>query len=570
MPLDLRRFRQDPTLIHEWKTSQRARRQRRRDEGAEAGSAEANDNDNDNGNARWIDTALEQDLACRDLLKQAALCRGRIRRKETDQHGGDQQALLTATLAEYTSCQQALQSNLSRLANVVDTVVTTEHPFITGDTNTKKNPDDTSPTPTSKNVPSDPLFCLNGYQETRNALNSTVAACVLAGVGMNLEAALHQFIQSALQTQLPNTTAVQLPAAMPVTATHHHDVWGCCAPAHYCPACTSTATTNAATAAAPSTDTQSTTASSQLLAPAWMTFLLEHTNRIYYDRQLPVYSILSTISAATSAAALGSDDDGDKIMDPRESDRQASWRPARSKQRLPWHQTVSVARQIQMVALVGPSLSADSRPLLLESMLRIRDLYQQLVPHAVLCIRAVPAIALHPAEASRLVLEGTLPLAATASSSRPPVVCMLAHLGNFLDYCAGDIRHGTTNERLHVLQGTVCSLPETMEWVLQHGAGANEVQLPAILTAMPGSNLPATLPYQKTVTMGKNGKRIIRSIVRKDEKESGDSKQQLQLQQPPVKQLVGPMDNGLPQPSLDEIQLEAASTPFGFLPFYHR
>jgi hypothetical protein len=354
-------------------------------------------------------------------------------------------------------------------------------------------------------VPEDPFFAVRGYEELGDA-------CVLTGVGIQLLSALQRLATESIRESFPTSDSFELPASMKLTCVEYHDMWGCRG-TEQCAACKASSET--------------------LLAPSWMTLLQKGFDSRYWDRQLPVVRLLLTSAG----------DHRDFLDDGRETTRRASWRKNGRKGR-PWHERLARQPLIQVLALAGPSLEVDSRPLQNELLQHAGKFYRHLVPDRHIGVRAIPATELLPAEASRLVLEGSLP-----GCDEP--VC-LGYLSNLLDYASTGIRHGTTREGLHALQGCLCSLPETLEWMLRNRAGERAVPVPRALRRRE-SLLPAEMRYQRKRMVGKGGKTFVEPMVDPNrERFRGNGR------------AVGE------GPTPERIRGEALSSPFNFLPFYHR
>lgn len=359
----------------------------------------------------------------------------------------------------------------------------------------------------------DPLFCAQCFEE----LGNTAA---LVGSGIQFASATNQYIVNSLQTFLgdlsKDVSHWNLPSSLELLTTHqYHDLWGCCGTSK-CKAC-------------PSHVAEST--KPQLLSvPSWFT-LLRNQNGTYWDRQLPKTSLLF-------CTTLNNDDQVDK--------REVATRLGKKE---PWYQRLAVQEKIQFLVVTGPSLHADSRPLQRRIIKCLLDLFQQLLENeapTTIRVRAIHPAALMPMESSRLIVEGYLP---------PEKPVCLAYLSNLRDYCTGhDLRHGTTKESLHVLQGTICSTAGTMEWIGRNRADPSSFTLPRVLVH---AALPERLLYTRKVVVNKKGKRFVKTIAVSFD----DGKRNVEGHCDAV---------GLPvQPTVEQIQAEALSSPFIFLPFHY-
>ena len=201
-------------------------------------------------------------------------------------------------------------------------------------------------------------------------------------------------------------------------------------------------------------------------------------------------------------------------------------------------------------------------------------------------VRAVPPHELSPMESSRLVVEGMWrQRRSNGAKRRRPTVC-LAYVSNLQDYyCIANnskIRHGTTKEGLHVLQGTLYSTAETLEWLCQNHATPHGVSMPRVLRQQDHHLFGIEedwMAYRRKVTVKKKGgKKIVEDIVvpaaapasrvsksnnsRKTKNVNGSSSNRPEQGESDLLPL--------PQPTPERIRAEALSTPFHFLPFYYR
>jgi hypothetical protein len=455
-----------------------------------------------------FDEALAWQETNKKLLRERDSCKSQLTDKSRLKELEDQ----------LTAAQLSLQTALWKLPNWFDSDADHSHAY-GGSTPSP----DTAPTQKAEDdkeselvPPLDPLFCARCYEE----LGCSTA---LVGPGSQLATALNRFVVDSMQTSLnelsQDINLWNLPSSLESISTSQcHDIWGCSGPS--CRFCLANGTTK------------------QLPAPSWAT-LLRNQYGTYWDRQLPKISLLSCTSVHTTECPL----------DERDGARLDTGGRHKKKQQ-PWHQRLAVQEQIQIMAVTGPSLEADSRPLQRRIIERLRDLFQQLIGDDVapiVRIRAIPAAELLPMESSRLVVEGFLSL-------RP--VC-LAYISNLQDYCTSSsaMRHGTTKEGLHVLQGTICSVAPTMDWIARNRSEQSSFTLPRVLVHF---SLSDRLLYTRKIVVNKNGKRFVEDIVVAVDDDKSKPEQQ----------------HGVPceiaKPTSHRIRAEALSSPFGFLPFHYR
>lgn len=371
-----------------------------------------------------------------------------------------------------------------------------------------------------------------------------------------------------------------------MAASDYHDQWGCPSndPCAACRRGTEASITTATDASA--------IAAATVAVPSWITLLSrlrQQESGVYWDRQLPKVFLLS----CTSTAAGGGSSSSDHCVD--KNDRAAATGRGRGKKSeasaaRAWPERLAVRERLRFVALTGPSLAADSRPLQGRIADRVRALYLALLRErpdgaddedgggsgnraAAVRIRALAASELRPMEASRLVVEGYV------AADRPPVG--LACIANLLDYGTRQAwRHGATKEGLHVLRGTVCDAAATMEWLAAVAAADHTT------TARTGLALPRALglgdrrlPYTRRVVVSQHGKRLVEDVVvvvndgdDDDNTTNGDRAVVVVPRPPPPPPLPDRRGDARPTapPTPERIRAEARSSPFGFLPFYYR
>jgi hypothetical protein len=310
-------------------------------------------------------------------------------------------------------------------------------------------------------------------------------------------------------------------------------------------------------------------------APSWLSVIQQqHAGKKYLDKQLPLIHLLACTSTNDDASTIMPTSSTTTTTTPtREQLRRASWqtRPQRG-----WHQRLLLSHGVvwQVLAVTGPCLEVDSRPLQLQLVQLVLDWYRALVPHARVRARVVPPSQLLTAEASCVVLEGMI----RGRTKRGTTTVCLGYVSNFLSYASRNVRlaGSTRREGLHVLQGTLCSIPETMEWILRHSdcSSATHLTLPDCLVCHGGSR---HLAWVRRFVVRKNGARIAQDVVaepmvvvdvdsaetRATESSTTTTKQMALRSSPSSRSAAVVLTE-------HEIRLEARSCPFNFLPFYYR
>jgi len=424
------------------------------------------------------------------------------------------------------------------------------------------------------NIPEDPLFCLGGYEELLSSSGSSDGGVVvLTGPGCQLALALTRFVRDSIHKAAAphvssgknNITWYNLPASLPRLVQQQQQ---------------------------------------QQDIPSWKVLLERQHGSLLWDRQLPLVHLLQCSSSSCCVGTFtGSSSLLERGEDLRETERRQSWqqqepRKNKKKAQVPrcWHQRLQPqSPQIQILALTGPSLAADSRPFQRSLSESLRAMYQQLLADdnddddsntATVRVRAVPPHELTTMESSRLVVEGLWRQRSSKGSKRRPrpAVC-LAYVSNLQDYyCTANnskIRHGTTKEGLHVLQGTLYSTAETLEWLCQNRATPHGVSMPRVLRQQDHHLFGIEkdwLAYRRKVTVKKKGgKKIVEDILvpaaapAPHVSKSTNSRKTNNVNGSSHRPEPGKSDSpSLPQPTPERIRAEALSTPFHFLPFYYR
>lgn len=571
MPLDIRRLRQDPTFYDGLERSivlrqrqQQRRRQERRHKGNGVLAADG-DHDDNGCDVDALDKLKALDAGARTTLQKLNLFRceaGRKRGKgkdheeeEEERTFGDSKQRLKELERDHREAQRALEEILKSLPNLVDEdlarAVSEEvgGDGVEGLGGARRN----SPTPASTDSAEefvDVFFCIGGYEEL-NGGATTVP--VLTGLGMDLVRAVERtaldfattasFSPSPLSSVFRSSSSSSsgngcrtwhVPAFLPHGSGLHNN-------------------------------------------PSWKHLLLSLYGPPIFDKALPQFHALvcrgnggsdciSTM-AKTSAAKV-SDATTDRV-------KKKSWCDRMDP---------SMKTEIQLLFVTGSSLLTDSRPLQIKSMERIRDFYRELLPGCCeLSIRALPPDQLDdPSQASCLVLEVT-----TTTPSSP--VRRLAWLSNYLDYESNSIRHGHTKSGIHVLHGRLCAVEECLDLLLlllllqcsgRSGAGVEEkaektggqqkncLKLRGLLLEGMSHHSTVLIPYQRMVSRGKNGRRVVIPLVHQPKSQhpgrGGDGEGSKRRTAEAVKEL------GLSEPTPDDIRDEALSCPFDILPFRFR
>ena len=399
--------------------------------------------------------------------------------------------------------QSTLRSVLWKMPNWVDDPM----PPSVSPTATVRSP--AGPTVAAPTTVDDPVFCIGGYEVlTTNASHQQIVA--LTDVGCRFQAALERYMLHSVvrgmerwlqdhgggrlqQWNVPNPGET-------LTPEEYHDVFGC--GTAYCPAC----------------DTQCTT----LAAPPWLTLLRRQARTggvSYSDRQLPLIHVISTTTSTS----------------PFTADRASSSRPRKQKQ-LPWHHRLASANTIEVLIITGSSFTHDIQPL-------VQALVYELLGSSV-----YPSLG---STSSKLSVEHIVDQLQPHEASRWQVrdlatQTVLAVLSNLRDYCSETALRIHHKEPCMVLHGTFCHAPGALDWMARTHTtttAGGSVTVPPPLRLYYDENNNKRVPFQRTVRVGKGGRRVV-----------------VPIQKEPDDEFV--------HPTLDRIRAEATTAPSSFLPFY--
>jgi len=404
----------------------------------------------------------------------------------------------------------------------------------------------------------DPLFCIGGC-ETMPTINPGKEAekkssqrSILTGLGVYLSDGLvkhaNWFIRERLfKDDSQGYQMLQCPATASMDKMSSHNLLGCSAS---CPVCAESA---------------------ELFgAPSFITPAVIHAGKSYPDAKIPIFHAIKT----------------EEFVDSKKKD---------GVDRLFVHPT----ERLSIFALALPTL-ASSRKLQDQVAELLVDLYENLLVPSdtanlslsnryhnkradfslpIVQARAVDPPSLAMNECRRIVIEGYLP--STNSYIELASVCNTSDfVSRALCIKSGSTKFGKGRpvvEHPHIIHGTICDARQTLAWTVENnsaqlalGPGATViggVALPRALADFidyvgedephPVDESVSFLPFRRRVLAGKKGKTIVKEV-------DGHSK---------MKQILGEdlVDERLEfaigrPPTKLELEAEALSNPFGFLP----
>jgi hypothetical protein len=363
-----------------------------------------------------------------------------------------------------------LESQLSRLTNQVDEALWRVGNEV--DTaimrDSSKSSIETPETPDHESV-IDPLFCLRGYEMLGKMT-------ILTGAGAILSRSLTDAIIECLSFEL-----VRLAGSLPEDPSNIHLLFGC-GRQNRIPIC--------------SVCRERTIAESRPVcfeAPSVGLLSMRHQNKTYWDRQLPLGITCTTLCSST--------------FDPRERARIDTFK--KSKRKRPWFQNTHDDR-VEVFVLAGNTM-AEAREVQLMLANKICSFFLSLLGEtssSLVRLRTLSPDELLLAEASRVLIQGFLP-----SLNR----CVtLGYVSNFTDFISRGIKTKCgDNGFVYTIHGVACSVPESIEWVLQNNVTEHQNELGVALAPLlakgfwvEGMNEGAHLflPFQQRVRHGKEGR----------------------------------------------------------------
>ena len=372
-----------------------------------------------------------------------------------------QQAIPTSE-REVLQISQELEKSLPRVANFVATL----------DIEQSFEPKCLSNPPITRRFDKlviDPLYCLRGYE-------AISGVTVLTGIGAALAHSLSKYILQFLRQDkfFGSFPLAILPESILSDSAVAHSLIGCLP--SWCPFC-----------GCPD---------SKISAPSFVAASLLHQNKTYWDRQLPVGHVINTVTSSSL------------LLDKRELARVDSFK--RGKKRS-WFQQATGER-IEVFCLTGNTLG-ESNAMQLRIAHVIVDFYHSLLvadnDAPSLRIRTATPSQLLPCEASRVIIEGSI----------EEKIVTLGYVSNMTDYSARGCKTkiGGFPGFCYTVHGMVCSMPETLEWMLGKNVteDSNElgIAIPAQFSVMLQEQLGMTsqdgvlfLPFVRCMHHSKNGK----------------------------------------------------------------
>ena len=581
MPIDLRLLRSDETLenVRRWyllRTSSPSAEGHKKQPAASANTAREEDP---------IGLAIGLDGRHREAQKRLAQYKSSCRqeRKRPD----------SETLQSYQKqCEElscSLRAALWSIGNAVDETLQQDNRSMTIDEGKKKerSVNNLLQSPCCRLLEVGALEWIGDLENLSG--DSRSGLLCWTNIGLEWSHALSRYLSASLLDMSMNakqTKNLQLPECLPIEESLAHDMLGCLfrEQGKHCPICfqsrlSSTKTTSSIPAS--------------IKAPSWLAYLkLKYAEQTLGDKQLPRVLHYSTIdhqsytSPYLPGLAPSSEQRGAEFgfLDPREQARKSSF----FKYPFPSIPTSTVHH----VLILTSATLADSRDAQQEWIEKLAGFYQSLInlemnddnkrtPEEMIRQKVVGPSDLLPGEASRLVLEGFLPLHDSSSKEKDKTDeeywVILAYISSFLDYPSRACRiKNNQHQFCHVLQGTLCSIPETMAWQAENNDHEtsekhNEIRICKELTRYFAAdsdeiNGECTTKLPRIMSLGKTkqGKLQIQPMqIPLKVKKSSETVKRIRSR---TSSIPTTLENI--HPTREQIQLEALSSPFEFLPFY--
>ena len=410
----------------------------------------------------------------------------------------------------------------------------------------------------------DPLFCVGGCEVLpkinpgKEAEKKSKQRSILTGYGVYLSEALLKHANGFLSEKIlrkdnmHDCTMLQCPATTSVDKISSHNLLGCSGLA--CPVCACAESTNL------------------FQAPSCLTPAAIHADKTYPDSKLPIYHVFKTNEPGDSREPKN-EDICRVFAHPTERLSLFSLTlPTLASSRMLQDQLANLLLEFYEDLLVPSNVS----------ILSLSNRYHKNQDVLLPMIRAhtVDAPNLEMNECRRIVIEGYLPSRKAYSE--------LARICNTSDYVsrALGIKSGGTRvgkakpqgggmEHPHMIHGSICDTRLALAWIMENnsaqlslGSGATMIEgvaIPHALADFVGEDklhrvddTVSFLPFCRRVLAGKKGKKIIKEVdegVKTEQVLGGDlppgEKVEFAIGRPPTKL---------------ELEAEALSNPFGFLP----
>ena len=411
----------------------------------------------------------------------------------------------------------------------------------------------------------DPVFCVGGC-ETLQTINPGKEAekksrqkSILTGHGVYLSEALMKYSNRFLSEKLCKDDAhsykmLQCPATASVDAISSHNLLGCSASCRVC--------------------TEST---AMFGAPSYVTPATIHAGKSHPDAKLPIYHTIKTYESGVSEEPLKKDDIDRHFAHPTERFSIFSLTlPTLASSRMAQEQMAKLLIEFYeslLVSVDAPNLSLSNR---------YHRNKNDLLP--MMQARTVEAPCLAMNECRRIVIEGYLP-----STNSYIELASISNTSDFISRALG-IKSGGTRvgkarpqgggvEYPHIIHGTFCDTRSALLWIMENnaahlslGPGPSLIEGIAIPLALVDfvdndgegelhrlDEMVSFLPFRRRILAGKKGKAIIKEVdegAKMEQIIGADSSSSSEK----VEFTVGRLPTKL------ELEAEALSNPFGFLP----
>lgn len=250
-----------------------------------------------------------------------------------------------------------------------------------------------------------------------------------------------------------------------------------------------------------------------------------------------------------------------------------------------WYKQLVTDQYISILAIAGPNLSVDSRPLQVELVQQCHSIFRQLLlPESgrLSCIEnevswktvAVAAQDLQPYESSCLLLQVTPsnPSNEENKQTGKQRCKTLVSVSNLESYASSQLKHGNTKETLHVVLIQFAPMALILDWMVRAKGWDDSTlsfRVPPCLIPWTAAQESEEICFRRKILLGKNGKRSLKAMPTPEqtrEKKADDVSVAVKQKT----NTIVPREATSGRVTREQIWGETLSSPFGFLPFHNR
>ena len=311
--------------------------------------------------------------------------------------------------------------------------------------------------------------------------------------------------------------------------------------------------------------------------PSWkvMTASSAVANQSLLDRELPRFHIIQgTTQRSTQNETAG---------------QQAFFSNRKKQSTVCWFNQLSTDHYINLLAVAGPNLTVDSRPLQMQLIQKFQTILERISQPpfseegnvhsqstALWRIVAVPPHELQPDESSCLLLQTAVATdKSTTGKCRTTkrIFKTIVIVSNLESYQSLHLKHKTTREPLHIVLVQLAQMGELVDWIVKEATrnGNQSIfRVPTCLLPLLAPNDSLEFPVLRKVVMGKNGKRSVQAAYLSSETANTKNPNQVPVTSQRRTRQFLPWDPTLGEVTPEQIRGEALTCPFEFLPFHEK